>query len=313
MTPARERLPLLAVVVSYESADVLAECLEALGRELPRKAVVVVDNASSDGSAELARAAGVGVVVHASNEGFACGVNAGVRSAAADAYLLLNPDVTLLPGALAALQRCLTETGAAAVGPNLLDGDGQQSNDGYYLRLPSLGQVLLFYTSLRKLTKYFPALRRRYQRHEGLRGTRAVDQVPGGCMLVTAEAFEQIGVFDEDYLIWYEDVDWCERARRQGRSLMFCGEAQVRHLGGASFTKVATVEKELLGTLSLMRFLRLHRPAVARTYAYALRLDRWLRYRLRGDELQGEFLRRWRTQDIRLPQAALPVVGDGRR
>lgn len=230
---------LVVVIVSYQTRDALGTCLDALRKAVPPDSdVVVVDNASTDGSAELVRRehGWARLVSLEHNRGFAAGVNEGVAASNAEFVLVLNPDVLVTRDALGRLLRTLTESpDAAAVSP-LLVGDDGRPQTWLYRRFPSAPQVLLFWTVLRPLASLLAPLRRRWLEHN-LRsgGVRSVDQLPGGAMLLRRDALQRVGPLDEDYFVWFEDVDWSRRARLAGWRLLVDTETRFAHEGGASF------------------------------------------------------------------------------
>ncbi|HUG39947.1 MAG TPA: glycosyltransferase [Longimicrobiales bacterium] len=253
---------LTVVVVSYETRDALGRCLEACERELPDARVIVVDNASSDGSPALVREAfpAVELVALPENAGFATGVNAGVARAQSDYVLVLNPDVAPEAEATARLVALLEERpGAAGAAPLLVGHDGRPQAH-LYRRFPSVPQLTLFWTPLRPLAARLPALRHRWLHHD-LRGDRPlpVDQLPGGAMLLRRSALRDVGPLDPDYFIWWEDVDWAYRARGRGLALFVDPGARFRHEGGTSFRAWPAGRRATQFYAAFFRFLCKHR------------------------------------------------------
>jgi len=187
------------VIVNWNAGPALARCLDSVECD----DVVVVDNASSDGSAAAARGrAGVRLVEAGQNLGFAAGANLGARVAAGDPLVFLNPDAVLRPGALASLVDVLVARPDAAIA-----GGGLAHEDGAWqpgaARFAPLAHLLLDTTPGRL------AARRR-------RAPYVVDWVYGTFMAVRRAAFVRLGGFDADYFIYGEDMDLCDRARALG-------------------------------------------------------------------------------------------------
>ena len=251
-------------IVNWNTREQLHSCLSALRdalREMHGE-VLVVDNASADESAEMVRRDFPEVKLFALSEnlGFAGGNNFAFREATGEYVLILNPDVQASSAALAKLLDFLQKTPeAAAVAPVLVGTDGT-AHGHLYRRFPTLAQVVLFWTVLGIVTRRVPALRRRYAEHE-LRGTDpvAVDQLPGAAMLVRTSAISDVGEWDPDYFIWFEDVDWCYRARRAGYELYVIPKARVRHEGGASFRSWSMEKRVHQFYRTFFRFLCKHR------------------------------------------------------
>lgn len=233
------------IIVSYNVRDLLARCLEsiAIGRQAVDLApVYVVDNASSDGSAAMVRERfpWVELIAAAENLGFARANNVALRAlglpaaaAAPDAVLLLNPDAELLPGAVDALAACLdAQSNVGMVGPQLQYGDGCFQHSAF--RFPSLAQIFLDFFPLhgrlldsRINGRYPQAL---YARGEPF----AVDFILGASMLVRADALRQVGLLDEGYFMYAEEMDWAWRMRAAGWSILCAPAARVIHHEGQS-------------------------------------------------------------------------------
>lgn len=266
--------PLAVAIVSYETRQALDRCLTALRTALPPGAdVVVVDNASSDGSAEMvAREHGwARLLALEENRGFAAGVNAALAASDAPLVLVLNPDVEVnregIDRLLAAADR---DPAPAGVAPLLVGADGRPQT-GLYRRAPTRAQIVLFWTLLALLARRVPTLRRRWLEHD-LRsgGILPVDQLPGGAMLLSRAAIERVGTLDEGYFMWFEDVDWSCRARQAGHELLVDTHARFRHEGGASFRGWGLDRRLFQFYRAGLRFLAKHASPCVRALAVAL-------------------------------------------
>jgi N-acetylglucosaminyl-diphospho-decaprenol L-rhamnosyltransferase len=206
------------VVVTYESAAELAGCLTALPREAR---VVVVDNASRDRSAELARELGAQVVRNPRNRGFAAAANQGARLGNGDLVLFLNPDAAIREPDLRRLVAALEgDPRLFAVGPRLRHPDGGEQRAWW--PFPSAAATWAEALGLRRL----------WPPRAGADG--AVPFVVGACMLVRRRQFEALGGFDERFWLYGEEADLCYRARRRGWRVGHVPDATARHVGGAS-------------------------------------------------------------------------------
>jgi N-acetylglucosaminyl-diphospho-decaprenol L-rhamnosyltransferase len=206
------------VVVTYESAGELAGCLTAL----PRQAnAVVVDNASRDRSAELARELGALVVRNRRNRGFAAAANQGARLGRGDLVLFLNPDAVIRQPDLQRLVAVLEgDPRLFAVGPRLRRPDGSEQQAWW--PFPSAGATWAEALGLRRLRPPRPE------------ADGAVPFVVGACMLVRRRRFEALGGFDERFWLYGEEADLCYRAWRRGWRVAPVPDATARHVGGAS-------------------------------------------------------------------------------
>lgn len=224
----------------------MGRCLAALRGSDGVNRVIVVDNASDDGSAEVARRAGADVVLqNGVNVGFAAAVNTGLAHATAEHTLLLNPDAELRPGALAGLLRALLGTTAAVVAaPLLRDHAGRlHSGAGRFATVPRRVGLCL------PLARRVPALRHEYHLSEAqLRDGRPllVDYVFGAAMLVDHHFLADSGGLDERFFLFAEDEDLCRRARHAGRRVVLATQAVAQHAGGASCGDEALTEAQRL-------------------------------------------------------------------
>jgi len=228
-------ITLAILILSWNTADLLADCL----RTIPMGAagipyhIIVVDNASTDGSPDMVARdfPTVQLIRSDSNLGFAGGNNRGLQAAdpTIPYILLLNSDTLIKPGALTALVRFMDEhPDAGAVGPRLLRPDGTPQSYAFG------GDPTPFYLLCRGLKQL---LFHRYLHDWATDKTLTVDWVSGACMLVRRAAIEQIGLLDENMFMYFEDNDWCLRMRRGGWKVYYYPQAEIVHLGGQSLKK----------------------------------------------------------------------------
>jgi len=231
-------MPTLSVsVVNWNNRDLLAACLDSLlayaGELQPE--IVVVDNGSSDGSAELVRRRfpQVALIANPANFGYAAAINQALHAVAADYRLLLNADAAALPGSLQALCAFLdSHPRAGAVAPQLLYPDGrvQPSCRAFPTPLTVLLDMLNWSGRFRNLRAL-----REYRLTDWAHDTeRQVDQPMSAALLLRAAALEQAEVMDESCPLFFNDVGLCYRLKRAGWEIWFTPTAQmVHHLGAA--------------------------------------------------------------------------------
>jgi GT2 family glycosyltransferase len=218
------------VVVTWNALPWLQQCLESVrDRE-----VVVVDHGSTDGTLELVRERFPEVrVIEQENKGMGGGNNAGMRAADGRYFFLLNSDAWVVDDALDKLVEFAdAHPEAAVVGPKLLNQDGtlQRSVRGE----PTLWRLATEYLFIRKLAPRSKRLNPLYRgdfRHDEV---AEVDWLFGPALLVRREAADAVGLFDEDFFMFSEEVDWMTRFRRAGWTVVFFPGAEVVHVGGAS-------------------------------------------------------------------------------
>jgi N-acetylglucosaminyl-diphospho-decaprenol L-rhamnosyltransferase len=225
------------VVVNWNTGDCLRDCLAALAASsgpVRFGRVVVVDNASTDGSADLPLIPlPVTLVRNRSNRGFAAACNQGARLGSGGHVLLLNPDTVVRPDAVRAAVSFLNSPAGATVG---ICGGAVSGPDGSpgisASRFPSLGNVA---AGILGLTRIAPRLAPvRHLPPAALGASAEVDQVIGAFFLVRRSLWDRLGGLDERYFIYYEEVDFCLRARRLGFRAYFLADAQLVHLANVS-------------------------------------------------------------------------------
>jgi N-acetylglucosaminyl-diphospho-decaprenol L-rhamnosyltransferase len=236
---------LAIVIVSYNTRDLLADCLEsvfaALERSLLTGQVWVVDNASADGSAEMVqeRFPAVQLLARTENLGFAAGNNDALRTmgfgvkALPEYVLFLNPDTRVLGDALGTLVRFLKATPVAGVaGARLVNGDGSFQHSAF--AFPGLIQLFFDFFPLhpRLLDS---RLNGRYPRGQYEAGQPfAVDHPLGAALMVRGATLGQMGGFDERFFMYCEEVDLCWRIKAAGFQIYCVPEAEIVHLVGQS-------------------------------------------------------------------------------
>ncbi len=206
------------VIVTYNSAHYLHDCVTALPAEMH---VIVIDNASQDGSAELAEALGCDVLRNVENEGFGRAVNRAVRERVdATTVLLLNPDARITGASLELLRVALKDDGVAVAGPRLHDGAGNEQRPWWEFPSPGLAWREAFgFHRLRRLD---------------FGRSSDVPFVVGACFLIRTDAFRDMGGFDERYWLYGEEADLCRRLVDAGWRVRYVAEAHASHAGGAS-------------------------------------------------------------------------------
>jgi hypothetical protein len=222
------------IIVSYNARADLERCLASLHSPPPTVSfeVIVVDNASTDGSAEaVQRWPHVRVIESGANRGFAAANNIGIRASTSSLLLLLNSDTIVSRGAIDTLARTIwSHPDVAIVGPRLVDGAGRAEL--------SFGQMVSPLADLRQ-RRLMRGLERRHpgtlrQVEEMTRREQFPDWVSGACLLVCRADAEAVGLIDERYFMYLEDVDFCVAIRARGRRVLFTPAAEIVHLRGCS-------------------------------------------------------------------------------
>jgi GT2 family glycosyltransferase/lipopolysaccharide/colanic/teichoic acid biosynthesis glycosyltransferase/preprotein translocase subunit Sss1 len=257
-------------------------CLASLERHPPSGdfEVLVVDNASSDGTPEriAERFASVRLLINKDNTGYSRGVNQGIRSSSGRLLLIINPDIVLQEGSIDRIVEFIDRTPDAGIAGSKLvypDGRLQYSCRRFY----SFKVLLLRRTFLGRIFPNVRILREHLMMDYDHMTPRQVDWVLGACMLVRREAIERVGSMDERFFLYFEDIDWCYRMKNHGWSIYYVPESVMVHSYERSSAKSVFRRPFIIHLLSMLRyvekwnkifyFLRRHRAAI-KTLVFAL-------------------------------------------
>lgn len=264
MESTRARPDLSIVIVTWNAAPFLGPCLDALERALASigHEIIVVDNASTDGTLSLLRARGFQehsaphedgrsrrvMVVNRDNQGFARANNQGLALAQAPFVLFLNPDTEVTPSGVAEMLTYLqAHPDVVAVGPKLVKPDGTIQG-GAAGHEPSVRTVFNYSLGLYLLSpQRFPALwlaRRQYQTHQPI----PVDWVSGAALMTRTDDARAVGGWPESYFLYFEDIAFCRRLRRRGKIMCLPTAEVVHHIGQSVHTQGSRgIERNVLG------------------------------------------------------------------
>ena len=249
------------VVVTYNSADVIDACVDACLQF--STAIVVVDNASIDGTADRVRLiSDVTLITNEVNRGFAAAVNQGIAALQTEAVLILNPDAVPVHG-IAALEHCALREGVGAATGRLIGADGRDQ-EGFNIRAFPTASTLAF--EALGLNRIWPGnpVNRRYRRPTPPVESQ-VDQPAGAFLMIRRTAWQELGGFDEGFFpIWFEDVDFCKRLKDQGYRILYTPEAAAKHQGGHSARRIPWKERQLFWYGSLLRYASKHLSIASR-------------------------------------------------
>jgi GT2 family glycosyltransferase len=234
-----ERKRIASVVLNYQTPELVIDCLRSLVRELDpvRDALVVVDNASGDdsveklGSSPEIRSFGPAQLLEMEvNGGFASGMNAGIRAIDAEAYLLVNSDALVDPGSLEALWQSLNSSSdVGLVAPRLRNGDGEPLKNCFRFHTPWSELIAGSATGpIRRILASWDVPM------EEPGGQFYPEWVSFAVVLVRAEVMSEVGLLDDEFFMYYEDVDFCRRMAQRGWRVMYQPAATGVHLAGGS-------------------------------------------------------------------------------
>jgi N-acetylglucosaminyl-diphospho-decaprenol L-rhamnosyltransferase len=256
---AAEPLTVAAVIVTFNSAATIEDCVRSLLRSPILQELVVVDNHSSDDT--LARVQHIGdarirTIALTENVGFSRGVNRGAAETTAPLLAIVNPDATSHDGTLETLREAIRSRRYWAAGPALINSRGVRERSAR--AFPGERNALLNW-------RYFQVAPRTNNRHvasylmldRDLEDTFACDWLSGAFLLVRRDVFDALGGFDEQYFLYYEDVDLFRRARNHGYECCFVGATTAGHIIGHS-SSTMPVRSGLRRVAGLIRYYRTH-------------------------------------------------------
>jgi len=225
-------MKLSIIIVNYNSGALTHSCIESLYREgLPKQSeIIVVDNASRDDSVPFLRAdfPEITLIANDTNAGLAAAVNQALGQAKGDYYLMLNPDIVVLPGAVEALLAFMDEHGDVGLaGGKLLSPSGKLQSSAFRFYTPMT--VLYRRTFLGKTPWGKRAVARFLMKDFGHIKERNVEWLMGSCYCLRARAVSEVGGMDERFFLYFEDVDWCRRFWEKGWRVVYVPEARFSH------------------------------------------------------------------------------------
>ncbi len=281
------------VIVNWNVCELLKCCLHSImsSFQLPASKfqveVIVVDNASSDGSAAMIEEEfpQVRVIANSENLGFTVGNNQGIAASRWRYILLLNPDTEIVGHALAMMVEYMDgHPQVGALGPQLLNPDG--SIQSSRRRFPTMATAFLESTILQQWSPHNRVTRHYYMADRPDHEIQEVDWVTGACLLARREAIEEVGLLDESFFMYSEELDWCRRIKAQEWKVVYLPAARVMHHGAQSSEQVKSFQ-HIQFQRSKIRYFRKHhgpwqadvlRLFILATYLYQLIVEalKWL-------------------------------------
>lgn len=258
----RKVMDLSICILTHHQPELLPRCVEHSLAEIERAGlwgeVIIIDNASFDGSPQeaAARFRGVRVLRNEENLGFSAANNKAIRISTGRHVLILNDDAILEKDSLRLMiERLESDPRIAAVGPKLLNPDGSLQRGFTNRSFPHLrgvlAQILLLeeYLERRSWTRKLTM-----SRDQDLGGD--TEHLAGACLLVRRAALDSVGAFDEAFHYWFEDTDLCHRLKEAGWRLVYVPQAHVTHYGSASLGRLALSDRNAIYYDSLKRYFR---------------------------------------------------------
>lgn len=255
-------MPLLStIIITYKTdPEVLRRCLQSVAGQVGiDQEVIIVDNA---GDASVLQFASdilpkATCIMNSQNKGFAYAVNQGMKASKGDYVLLLNPDTEVPADACAKMVAHMEQDLEVGIASSIIrypDGKLQDS----IRRFPALFDQLIILSKLPHVLKRIPAVDHYMMRDVDPMKTQDVDSIMGAFMFIRRSVIDKIGMFDERYFIWYEEVDYCKMAVDAGFKVRHYADVEMFHHKGHSFNKVATIKKQYWVRQSLRKYMKKH-------------------------------------------------------
>ena len=250
------------IIVSWNVRELIERCLSSIFEHVKNSEyeIIVIDNASVDGSASMIaeKFPAVKLIANPDNKGFGAACNQGIAQATGDTIFLMNPDSQLEDGTLEALVAYMdTHADVGVCAPQIRNADGsiQQS----VRRFPAPLSQILVLLKLRRFASRIPPLRKYFALDfDYAKDEQEIDQPMGAALFMRARVLREVGVFDERFYLWFDEVDLCKRIRDAGWKIIYCAHAQVTHQAGKSFAQTSILERQKNFFRSCGRYLRKH-------------------------------------------------------
>ncbi len=253
------------ITVNFKTRAYAERLCASIARVSPRVPfeMFLVENGSGDDLSHLpAMYPWLRVIESATNLGFAGGCNLALQETKEDYVLLLNPDVELTEDAISGIVERMDQDQDVGIGGiSLKNADGTQQECVW--KFPGILDQLQVLLKLPHVFKHLRAYAAWKMRGFDYGKTQGVDQVMGAFFCIRREVLEAIGLFDDGFFLWYEEVDFARRAARAGWKSRYYADLSAQHYGGSSFEKVSTWEKQTRVRRSLRRYMKKHKGITA--------------------------------------------------
>jgi hypothetical protein len=228
------------IILSWNTKEYLHKCLTSLGHRLDSNdyEIIVIDNASTDGSAEMVHKhfPSVKLIINSTNTGYAAGNNLGIRMAQANHILLMNSDIEVIENAPEVMADFLDRNGSyGAVATRMIHADGSVQRS--CTRFPTLLTLFLFDIDRNKLLRHTPPVRDYLMKEYDHVTSMDVEQPPAAFFMITRRTATAVGLLDEQFFLFFNDVDYCKRIAESGYRIRYLADAMVIHHGGKSVAK----------------------------------------------------------------------------
>jgi len=263
-------MKLSIIIVNWQTKDLLKKCLESIfyyGKNIDYE-IIVIDNASTDGSqGTIKQFSNLAIkpfkfILNNQNLGFAKAVNQGIRISEGNFILLLNPDTEIKENTLNKMIEFMeTHRKAGIAGGKILNPDGTVQLS--VRKFPELISQIIVLLKLHHFLKDFSPVKKYFVLDFDYSKTQEVDQLMGSFFMIRKKLLDEIGLFDERLFIWFEEVDFCKRAKNKDWQIFYYPEAEIIHQKAASFSQVLPFKNQWQFNKSLLYYFKKHHSFLA--------------------------------------------------
>lgn len=240
-------MKLSVIIVNYNTKELLIDCVDSVKNTFSEAEIIVVDNASTDGSGEIIKSLPVKAIFSGENIGFSKANNLGLKQATGDAVLFLNPDTVVKEGTIMRCLDFLEQTpDAGAVGCKVVLPD-RKLDQACKRKFPT---PFNSFCTIFKIAKILPRLGYNLSYLDD-NGVYQVDCLVGAFMLCSGQAIKLTGGFDEDFFMYGEDIDLCCRIKKSGLKIWYLGDCEITHIKGASGKKSKKAKEAFYDSMSI--------------------------------------------------------------
>lgn len=262
-------MDLSIIIVNWNVRDLLKRNLTSIFEKTKNISfeVIVVDNNSGDGSKEMLKemaswCSSLKLILNDFNAGFARANNQGAKAATGRYLLFMNPDMELVENSAEKLVKFLDENrNVGACTATLFYPDGKIQNN--IKRDPTFWPQFFILLKLHHFLKWLPAVKNYLAKDFDYEKTQVIKQIMGAFVFIRRDLFEKIGGWDEDYWLWWEDVDLCKRIRKAGETIFYTPITKIIHYEGKSFAQKLSLEKQKRFNRGMLIYFRKHQSKLS--------------------------------------------------
>lgn len=272
--------PVLSIViVNYNTKNLLKQCIESIAKNISKYSyeIIVVDNNSNDGSAEfLQKSNAIKTILNNRNVGFAKANNAGVKIATGEYVLILNSDTVILPDSIdKMIEYMINNPDVGIQGPKIVNENSGISQPSWDFMPTIIWENVRKLFSPKYIKKYKVLAKAiAFRQHK----IREVPVLSGACMLISKNVFNTIGFLDENFFLYFEEPDFCERARKYGWKIVFFPHAEIVHMLSKSMEK-ESYRTQIYYRQSQLYYYSKYRPEIERVI---LKYYIYLKYKVKS-------------------------------